>query len=706
MPLFDFRAPAAGRAGRAAPAVGAASLREDALAFDDELDEPQGSMRPAPARPAGAGASSGRKRARVFDFGDSDDDEQPDAAARSSARGSSLVLGSPEESSLTPESQKSHPSRPRSEQRLGAAHGSAVVSAHGGGSSQQPTAPASVVERIWQQSSAGAQRVRGACALDGLDELEQPEAPRGRAFVREHAAAQSLARKPAGGRMNGDTAAPSPKALLQAMQPPAAHRAGKSSIDRIWNELENATDAGAARQHGARAGSKENHHSQMGQLRLGLCERGSQHGQSIVSQQNARDAWKEKDASSASQREAYSAEDHARKILLSPLQAAPRQVPASQRSCARRADVEIVEPEPHDVGWGAEIARARGGRGAGMRDGRGEAGMSDARMVDDASFAQDEHRPCVPGPAGKLGRAEAGAGRSDGRASPVLREQCNEEEGASREERVGIAVDANGPQLPLRKKYLVGPLSSHLRAELDTPLVRVRSCLWRIADPLSSCPPPPPPRVQAIDPHDADFTAKSWRKMLSDLDIEPFTGHTRPCLTLSSLPPRTHTPRGQNPSSGTLRARLTCCVSAYSHRTSSNDGHGKEPPACLHCCFSHAAELRQEGLFPLPPATAQRGLQTFEQGIHYTAHTLFFEGMREWAFRHFTLIAARQVPRLLVFVKTLSMEDECASATIKDPTGTRAAARCPCALARCRTPAVPSALETLRGDMAYVNPNR
>ena len=66
----------------------------------------------------------------------------------------------------------------------------------------------------------------------------------------------------------------------------------------------------------------------------------------------------------------------------------------------------------------------------------------------------------------------------------------------------------------------------------------------------------------------------------------------------------------------------------------------------------------------------------------------------------------KKVPRLLVFVKTLSMEDECASATIKDPTGTRAAARCPCALARCRTPAVPSALETLRGDMAYVNPNR
>ena len=36
----------------------------------------------------------------------------------------------------------------------------------------------------------------------------------------------------------------------------------------------------------------------------------------------------------------------------------------------------------------------------------------------------------------------------------------------------------------------------------------------------------------------------------------------------------------------------------------------------------------------------------------------------------FTPCCAGQVPRLLVFVKTLSMEDECASATIKDPTGT------------------------------------
>ena len=26
-----------------------------------------------------------------------------------------------------------------------------------------------------------------------------------------------------------------------------------------------------------------------------------------------------------------------------------------------------------------------------------------------------------------------------------------------------------------------------------------------------------------MDPQDADFSAKSWRKMLSDLDLEPFT---------------------------------------------------------------------------------------------------------------------------------------------------------------------------------------
>jgi hypothetical protein len=277
---------------------------------------------------------------------------------------------------------------------------------------------------------------------DGL----QPVSPRGRACVQEHAPVQSLLAKPAS---------------AASAQGTSAHRTAKSSVDRIWNELEDLTDAGTKR--AALTGSQENQHSKSGQFGVGLSERASQHEQSLCSEQNARDAWREKGARLASQREACSAEDHARKILLSPLQAAPRQLPASQRS-ARCSDVEIVELEPHDVGWGAEIARARGGRGAGMRQVHGGARMSGASVVEDEVSSKDGQRPCVPGPAGKLGRVETGAGRSDGRVSPALQEQCNGEEGASREVRVGIVVDALGPQLPLKKKYLVGFFLQPLRS--------------------------------------------------------------------------------------------------------------------------------------------------------------------------------------------------------------------------------------------------
>ena len=501
MPLFDFRTSAAGRA-RAAPAIGAVRLREDELVVEDyepgcsrlpsapvpneERESrvmggrmPQPTAGPLAAAPvdrrAGAGASLGRKRARVFDFGDSDDGEpqgqvghlhppememrkkegpgrsgHSGAAAISRDRSLSLALGSPEECSLTPASQKSHFSQPQSVQRLSAAHPAAV--AHGGGS--QHVAPASIVERIWQQSSAGAAQRVGGCAVEERDGL-QPVSPRGRACVQEHAPVQSLPAKPAS---------------AASAQGTLAHRAAKSSVDRIWNELEDLTDASTKR--AALTGSQENQHSKSGQFRFGLSERASQHEQSLCLEQNARDAWREKGARLASQREACSAEDHARKILLSPLQAAPRQLPASQRS-ATCADVEIVELEPHDVGWGAEIARARGGRGAGMRQVHGGARMSGASVVVDG-HSQDGHRPRVPGPAGKLGRVETGAGRSDGRVSPALQEQCNGEEGASREVRVGIVVDALGPQLPLKKKYLVGFFLQSLRSRQRSDVCRLR----------------------------------------------------------------------------------------------------------------------------------------------------------------------------------------------------------------------------------------
>ncbi len=563
MPLFDFRTDRA-------RVIGAVRLCEENLVIEDY--EPGGSLPSAPvplaqaptAGPlaaqvdarAGAGASFGRKRARVFDFGDSDDGEPQGqvghlqtsslvggeemgrsghrgAAAISRDRSLSLALGSPEECSLTPASQKSHFSQPQSVQRLSAAHPAAV--AHGGGS--QHVAPASIVERIWQQSSAGAAQRVGGCAVEERDGL-QPVSPRGRACVQEHAPVQSLPAKPAS---------------AASAQGTLAHRAAKSSVDRIWNELEDLTDASTKR--AALTGSQENQHSKSGQFShsksgqfrlkewpvqpVGLSERASQHEESLYSEQSARDAWREKGARLASQREACSAEDHARKILLSPLQTAPRQVPVSQRSARCDAD-EIVELDPHDVGWGAEISRARGGRGAGMRQVHGGARMSGASVVEDAVSTKDGHRPRVPGPAGKLGRVETCTGRSDGRVSPALQEQSNEEECASREVRVGIVVDALGPQLPLKKKYLVGFFLQSLRSRQCSHVCRLRvhrsfavSIMFLIH--VLGCRLPLSP--QAIDPHDADFKAKSWRKMLSDLDLEPFTGHVADLVFFTSSSP-------------------------------------------------------------------------------------------------------------------------------------------------------------------------
>jgi hypothetical protein len=72
-----------------------------------------------------------------------------------------------------------------------------------------------------------------------------------------------------------------------------------------------------------------------------------------------------------------------------------------------------------------------------------------------------------------------------------------------------------------------------------------------------------------------------------------------------------------------------------------------------------------------------------------------------------TPFCAGQVPRLLVFVKTLSMEDECASATIKDPTGTGASRLLPCALqavlSKTPHPCLAFALETPLSDKRSVH---
>jgi len=76
----------------------------------------------------------------------------------------------------------------------------------------------------------------------------------------------------------------------------------------------------------------------------------------------------------------------------------------------------------------------------------------------------------------------------------------------------------------------------------------------------------------------------------------------------------------------------------------------------------------------------------------------------------FTPFCAGQVPRLLVFVKTLSMEDECASATIKDPTGTGAPrlllCAIPAALFKMPQPCLALCTETPLSDKRMVTPGR
>ena len=523
------------------------------------------------AAPSPGVGGSGTKRKRVFDFGDSGDsgDEKPAqhdprqdeqsqrtngrlAQSRPLAHGCGLGTGSTEEGSLTPACQRTQTFSPRSGPPVPPAKGDAApVSPQSALVREQQcldrSNPVSLVDRIFAQGKPearpkGGQQDRKRKGIyvergheDALDELELDDAPPavgGRACVPEV--------RDASVRQRQNPKVPMQSSSSQQTQAGSKRLASMSGVDRIWNS------SFVSGQH------------QPGNEGLGVDESlsRSQHGQIFASQDGsfeagARDAWRQRSMcrqrESADRTDKRMAEEHARSVLLSPPKSAAR---PGQKSKLRRAidewdgdndegidgsEKDAVDSARSSAGWGAERARANGGRGSG----NGKLFGMDGSVTSDARIFSNGPR-ILPGPAGKLGKVHGAGGRSiTGQASPLVQEHHVEEQGGSREAREGIASDSIGPLLPLRKIF------------------------------------------QAIEQHDVDFAAKSWCKMLSDLDLSPYTATAPSATTVTHQSPL-------------LR-------------------------------FTVASVVRHNYV--------------------------------------------KKVPRLLVFVKNLSMEDECASATIKDPTG-------------------------------------
>jgi len=489
MPLFDF--------GR----VPVADAHEDELLLDEETFPSLAPSATASLRSEN-GRHSGGKR-RVFDFGEDDEleDAAPDVPTHVSQRVRPMPASatprqghkSPEESSLTPASQKSNVSQPPSSIR---ASNITTASQHRGKAPDEHDTPVSIVDRIWQQSSAGERRHAAGHNLDDYS-------LRAGSSFSQH---MSLGNR-AGGQKSGQEAGPgktlrppTPQRNSPAMQPAGKSAALKGRIDGIFeasaaNNQDQRDDyddrrAGPLQSQSVRAVNRPSrgHHPQdnrIGDSQKAQHERQiSSHERPLSSQDQpfsqapgARDAWRERGRlggrDTHGTRDAWSADDHARQVLLSP--------PRTQAKTGRQKDVcdadkEYFEDEQRMPnfnegaavgGWGAESARARGGRGHGRGDGCGRRAGDNMGVLDDHFLAEDLPRPCVPGPAGKLGRVEVGTGRGDGRSSPVLQEQRDEEQDQSREMRDGIVVDSTGPRLPLKRSFLVALFCTVLKLDIS-----------------------------------------------------------------------------------------------------------------------------------------------------------------------------------------------------------------------------------------------
>lgn len=162
-------------------------------------------------------------------------------------------------------------------------------------------------------------------------------------------------------------------------------------------------------------------------------------------------------ARSARRDDAASADDYARQVLLS----LPKPTPArAHMPLSQQASGHDFELHHAAGGWGAESARSRAGRGPILGD---FDAVSNVNPWNSQLYGENQPRPRVPGPAGKLGRNGAVPSKTDGRVSPILHERGAAAQEAAPEMREGIAFDAAGPLLPLRRTFLVRTHRSRFR---------------------------------------------------------------------------------------------------------------------------------------------------------------------------------------------------------------------------------------------------
>jgi len=285
------------------------------------------------------------------------------------------------EGSITPESQRSHTSRPKSQSRLN----NHELLQHSAASLQNKLfapAPSSIVDGIWEKSGQGSK-----------DRVDCGEA-----------------RKRQLGKVDRSCDLVMTLKMCQPYDFDDVEKRTVPSQSSLVNKSGYSPDA--------MLGAEQKHQ-----------------------REGARDAWKEIGRHGG--REApgiTSPDDHARHVLLSPLETS--RLGLNFHISARSSGIDYIEQD----------ARGKGGLSH-------KSNISDSNaLVPNKFFADDGPRPCVPGPAGTLGRVEVGADRSGGLSSPALQEQRDQDQNASREMREGaggIAVDATGPQLPLRRTFLV-----------------------------------------------------------------------------------------------------------------------------------------------------------------------------------------------------------------------------------------------------------
>jgi hypothetical protein len=473
--LFDFGG--AGRASSRCNEVKMAFAEEDLCLEEQESARPSsfktsaGELTPTAGHRDDKIGSSAKRRKRVFDFGDDDDDDDVYLDCGNAGDFASGYTGESAHQiqtrqSMLPIQQQRDPSSHNAEQtsishdQLGGARAQASASqATRVSTNLQAIAPASIIDKIFRdakaESSMGTERLAAGkqnhavnyAPLDAVNRIGRYSESEARDWM-----AQTQNSNPQTLTQNSSS---------QHTQPSKGF-APNNCVDRMWKS------SYPPSQHKRGVHEFEAGPSQGTQCRMGFDRsqhdsreaRGLPHAKDLYTETRSfsqaarpRDVWKELEmqggmnTQSSSQRKL--ADEYAREVLLSPPKSAARTAPKQRRESRDDEDELGIHPVHALSGWATESARTKGGRGSSM----GGAFDSDGVLVDH-SFCDDGPR-ILPGPAGKLSNLQVVAGRSKTSASPLLQEQPGDEQTASREMREGISSDATGPQLPLRKTFLV-----------------------------------------------------------------------------------------------------------------------------------------------------------------------------------------------------------------------------------------------------------